>query len=371
MDTSFQSVAITTMPTDHRYGTAGIIACVLPPRDARERSPRSHPGALRQQSWCEHFLHRLVTQHLKLSDDMTTALEIHIPANYGMYYPPVTEIITDEERRAVEAQTTAAAAQIDSELVDLARTNDDCYDTAGQNLPDPPPSVVTAPEVPLAAVSADMPSAAAASAHLPDVRTARVADPDVTDASEWAQVGHLFLSERTAIACRGYLQLLPEEFNARWGIVKDLLLLFVVDKTYDARGRTVLKRFCSVIDIPWDRVAVAEDALAKLLRRQLNMSGSSDKSNRSAWSKSRWLKVGGAVLVGGTLLAVTGGLAAPALGAGITALGGTAAGTVGSFIAGAGGVAFIASIFGASGAGLGTELYTLWLLEYGCYTSCF
>ena len=64
------------------------------------------------------------------------------------------------------------------------------------------------------------------------------------------------------------------------------------------------------------------------------------------------MKIGAAMLGGGALLAVTGGLAAPALAAGITAtssiIGTTAAATLSGFAT----TTWMATVFGATGAGL-------------------
>lgn len=69
------------------------------------------------------------------------------------------------------------------------------------------------------------------------------------------------------------------------------------------------------------------------------------KDSKSKWNK--WLKIGGATVIGGGLIALTGGLAAPALAAGFAAVGLTAAGT---FIATTAGTTTVYILFGAYGA---------------------
>jgi len=74
-------------------------------------------------------------------------------------------------------------------------------------------------------------------------------------------------------------------------------------------------------------------------------------------NKMRMFKIGTAAILGGTLIGLTGGLAAPAIGAGLSAVGGSlglgalTAG-FGGFLSTAGGVALLTTVFGATGAGL-------------------
>lgn len=92
------------------------------------------------------------------------------------------------------------------------------------------------------------------------------------------------------------------------------------------------------------------------------------KENRRKRNKLyRWGMIGGATLIGGTLIAVTGGLAAPAIAAGLAGAGGAVGGIVGggigasiataavglsAFIATAGGTAVLVGLFGSAGSGL-------------------
>ncbi|KAL7089828.1 hypothetical protein ACP275_12G002000 [Erythranthe tilingii] len=140
---------------------------------------------------------------------------------------------------------------------------------------------------------------------------------------------------------------------------------------YDARHRVALRLLATWFDIKWIKMeaietVVACSAMAILKEEELN---SEDKSPESTWSK--WKRggiIGAAALTGGTLMAITGGLAAPAIAAGFGAL----APTLGTIIPviGASGFAAVASAagsvvgsvavaasFGAAGAGLtGTKV---------------
>ncbi|GAQ81863.1 hypothetical protein KFL_000930090 [Klebsormidium nitens] len=133
---------------------------------------------------------------------------------------------------------------------------------------------------------------------------------------------------------------------------------------YDARQRVALRFLAEWLDLPWKKVTelevvvahaalAAETARREMLEKEREEDAESEK-NRKSWAKwKRNMYVGGAAVAGGALLAVTGGLAAPAIGAGIAAL------TTGSVAATAAlatttaGTAVVAGAFGAAGAGLG------------------
>lgn len=126
---------------------------------------------------------------------------------------------------------------------------------------------------------------------------------------------------------------------------------------YDARMRALLRTLCSprMLDVPWPAFSAMEARYAVLLAAQAAQAKLEEhakaKASRSATAK-KWLKVGAAGLGAGALLFVTGGLAAPAIGAGIASLGigGLAGGT--AFLASSAGVILVATMFGATGAGL-------------------
>ncbi|KAK4789743.1 hypothetical protein SAY86_017047 [Trapa natans] len=143
-------------------------------------------------------------------------------------------------------------------------------------------------------------------------------------------------------------------------------------KGYDARHRVALRLLATWLDINWMKmeaieIIVACSAMAMAKERELKEEES--KSPKSKWAK--WKSggiIGAAAVTGGALLAITGGLAAPAIAAGLSAL----APTLGTLIPviGATGFAAVASAagtvvgsvavaasFGAAGAGLtGTKM---------------
>ncbi|KAF2583721.1 hypothetical protein F2Q70_00033865 [Brassica cretica] len=143
-------------------------------------------------------------------------------------------------------------------------------------------------------------------------------------------------------------------------------------KGYDARHRVALRLLATWFNIEWIKVEAIETMVAcsaMALQKSAEMKGQDAASSSSTWAK--WKRggiIGAAALTGGTLMAITGGLAAPAIAAGFGAL----APTLGTLVPviGAGGFAAAASAagtvagsvavaasFGAAGAGLtGTKM---------------
>ncbi|KAM3285760.1 transmembrane and coiled-coil domain-containing protein 4 isoform X1 [Capsicum chacoense] len=134
---------------------------------------------------------------------------------------------------------------------------------------------------------------------------------------------------------------------------------------YDARHRVALHLLATWFDIKWIKVEAIETTIAcsamALKEEELKEQSRSPKSSWAKW-KRRGI-IGAAAVTGGTLLAVTGGLAAPAIAAGFGALVptlGTLVPVVGAsgFAAVAGaagsvaGSVAVAASFGAAGAGL-------------------
>ncbi|EYU31146.1 hypothetical protein ABFS82_08G237700 [Erythranthe guttata] len=137
-------------------------------------------------------------------------------------------------------------------------------------------------------------------------------------------------------------------------------------KGYDARYRVALRLLSTWFDVKWIKMESIETIVASSAMAILKEEESKEvaQSKKSSWAK--WKRggiIGAAALTGGTLMAVTGGLAAPAIAAGFSAL----APTLGTIIPviGAGGFAAVATAagsvagsvavaasFGAAGAGL-------------------
>lgn len=141
---------------------------------------------------------------------------------------------------------------------------------------------------------------------------------------------------------------------------------------YDARHRAALRLLATWLDITWLKVGAMEVMVAcsaMAILKQREAEAQETEKEKSKWSK--WKRggiIGAAALTGGTLLAITGGLAAPAIAAGLSALAPTlgtivpvigasgfaAAATAAGSVAGS---VAVAASFGAAGAGLsGTKM---------------
>ncbi|KAJ6792936.1 putative transmembrane and coiled-coil domain-containing protein 4 [Iris pallida] len=168
------------------------------------------------------------------------------------------------------------------------------------------------------------------------------------------------------------------EYQLKVAVLYELLSACVADapqedskvsrcrKGYDARHRVALRLLATWLDVKWIQMEAMEIMVAcsAMAAAKENAQSQENESAKSKWSK--WKRggiIGAAALTGGTLLAITGGLAAPAIAAGFSAL----APTLGTLVPviGAGGFAAIASAagsvagsvavaasFGAAGAGL-------------------
>ncbi|KAL3621708.1 hypothetical protein CASFOL_034368 [Castilleja foliolosa] len=136
-------------------------------------------------------------------------------------------------------------------------------------------------------------------------------------------------------------------------------------KGYDARHRVALRLLATWFDVKWIKMETIETMVAcsamALLKEEESKEARSPKSSWDKWKRGGI--IGAAALTGGTLMAVTGGLAAPAIAAGFSALAPTlgtiipviGAGGFAAFASAAGSVAgsvAVAASFGAAGAGL-------------------
>ncbi|CAL9119797.1 unnamed protein product [Musa acuminata var. zebrina] len=169
----------------------------------------------------------------------------------------------------------------------------------------------------------------------------------------------------------------PENYQRKLTFLFELLSACLADtpqdkkspperKGYDARHRVALRLLAKWICVEWIKmeameIIIACSAIASLKEEVQSEEGESAESRWSRWKRGGI--IGAAALTGGTVLAISGGLAAPAIAAGFSALAPTlgtlvpvigasgfaAAATVAGSAAGS---AAVAASFGAAGAGL-------------------
>ncbi|KAF3440762.1 hypothetical protein FNV43_RR19048 [Rhamnella rubrinervis] len=143
-------------------------------------------------------------------------------------------------------------------------------------------------------------------------------------------------------------------------------------KGYDARHRVALRLLATWFDVKWIKMEAIETIVASsamAIAKQEESKEEESKSSQNKWAK--WKRggiIGAAAITGGALMAITGGLAAPAIASGLSAMAptlgtiipvigasgfaaaATAAGTAAGSVA-------VAASFGAAGAGLtGTKM---------------
>uniref|UniRef100_A0A3Q0SH20 Transmembrane and coiled-coil domains 4 n=1 Tax=Amphilophus citrinellus TaxID=61819 RepID=A0A3Q0SH20_AMPCI len=135
-------------------------------------------------------------------------------------------------------------------------------------------------------------------------------------------------------------------------IMQDLVSFSVKDGEYDARARVLIRHVSCLLRVSPQELEEFEETLGERLRE--GGEESEEESTRRRKKERgrklrRYLLIGLATVGGGTVIGVTGGLAAPLVAAGAGAvLGAGGAAALGS----AAGIAIMASLFGAAGAGL-------------------
>ncbi|EOY14915.1 Transmembrane and coiled-coil domain-containing protein 4 isoform 2 [Theobroma cacao] len=133
-------------------------------------------------------------------------------------------------------------------------------------------------------------------------------------------------------------------------------------KGYDARHRVALRLLATWLNVKWVKMEATEIMVACSLMVPLIKEDAEEVEKKKIADWKREGMIGAAALTGGTLLAVTGGLAAPAIAQGLGALAPTLGSIVpavgGGFAAAASatgsvaGSVTVAASFGAAGAGL-------------------
>ncbi|XP_069596797.1 transmembrane and coiled-coil domain-containing protein 4 [Ranitomeya imitator] len=136
-------------------------------------------------------------------------------------------------------------------------------------------------------------------------------------------------------------------------ITQDLVSFCLRDGYYDARSRVLISHVSWLLRIPPETVELSEETMMQSLKKYTEEPSESEQASRkkkeSRKKMKRYLLIGLATVGGGTVIGLTGGLAAPLVAAGAaTIIGSAGAAVLGSTA----GIAIMASLFGAAGAGL-------------------
>lgn len=136
-------------------------------------------------------------------------------------------------------------------------------------------------------------------------------------------------------------------------ITQDLLSFSLKDGRYDARARVLICHVTSLLCLPVGELDLLEETFLESLKEtkeeesETAEASRKKRENRKKWK--RYLLIGLATVGGGTVIGVTGGLAAPLIAAGAaTIIGSAGAAALGSVA----GIAVMTSLFGAAGASL-------------------
>ncbi|XP_077631695.1 transmembrane and coiled-coil domain-containing protein 4 isoform X2 [Crocuta crocuta] len=145
-------------------------------------------------------------------------------------------------------------------------------------------------------------------------------------------------------------------------IIQDLLSFSLQDGRYDARARVLICHMTSLFHVPVGELDLLEETFLESLKEtkeeesETAEASRKKKENRRKWK--RYLLIGLATVGGGTVIGVTGGLAAPLVAAGAaTIIGSAGAAALGSVA----GIAVLTSLFGAAGAGLTGTFSAPWV----------
>ncbi|XP_069802566.1 transmembrane and coiled-coil domain-containing protein 4 [Dendropsophus ebraccatus] len=136
-------------------------------------------------------------------------------------------------------------------------------------------------------------------------------------------------------------------------ITQDLVSFCLRDGYYDARGRVLISHVSWLLRVHPETMELSEESMMQSLKKYTEEPSESIQASRrkkeSRKKLKRYLLIGLATVGGGTVIGLTGGLAAPLVAAGAaTIIGSAGAAVLGSTA----GIAIMASLFGAAGAGL-------------------
>ncbi|KAM3579510.1 hypothetical protein VKS41_007967 [Umbelopsis sp. WA50703] len=201
----------------------------------------------------------------------------------------------------------------------------------------------------------------------------RVLDDDFV-ATLWPQLASQFQPSATLTTGKQPdISVLSQPKDVRFQLLLDLLATILdlktdnqnakdIDMTYDSRARMVCLEVAKLIALGEYDLEMAERSVSQEIYFKLEEKGGTEIDRRTdkmgerasvaiedaskrnkAW---RWAKMGAGAAVGGTVIALTGGLAAPLVAPLVVGLTGA------TFFTTAGGIALMTSLFGLTGGGL-------------------
>ncbi|KAJ8451956.1 hypothetical protein Cgig2_007439 [Carnegiea gigantea] len=220
----------------------------------------------------------------------------------------------------------------------------------------------------------DTPSTPAETEAIEFVEERHVKNDSVEDASHASDYNFIEepAEEQNTLSYERKIVILYELLSASLATMSDDSKTSKQQKGYDARYRVALRLLATWLDVKWVKVAamevmIASSVMALAKEEELKI----EESKSEGGSLEKWKRggiIGAAAVTGGALMAITGGLAAPAIAAGFGALApamgaiipvigagafGAAASIAGSVV----GSVAIAASFGAAGASLtGTKM---------------
>lgn len=145
-----------------------------------------------------------------------------------------------------------------------------------------------------------------------------------------------------------------DEIDKLFFLMQQTILLAVRQGVYDARWRVLMRAIGEIFSIGWPTVEEFEATIVNCLSMIQPVKSAEevkgDKMRQRLVKVKRYALIGLATVGGGALIGVTGGLAAPLIGAGLGSMVGGSA--LLAALGSTAGTAIVASLFGAAGAGL-------------------
>jgi hypothetical protein len=147
-----------------------------------------------------------------------------------------------------------------------------------------------------------------------------------------------------------FITKLTFSYKERLSFLLKVMFRLSMLRFYDGRGRTLIRTLCNLLDVNKDDFLLCEKAVAYYVYSNIEkieklIKNETKDPNAKNAKLLRYAKIGAVSIGAGAILALTGGLAAPALAAAFLTMGSASAAAAVSVTA-------MATIFGSAGAGL-------------------